>query len=63
MDKIKTTSLRFPYYQASDGIMGLQTSLNQAELQDDAELLEYVSDLSESLDVLRKYMDENYEWD
>ena len=62
--KEKQVSMRDAFYQIGDGIESLNwLTKRHAVFHKDKKLKDYVNRLYKIQDILRKYLDKNYEWD
>jgi hypothetical protein len=62
--KEKQVNMRDAFYQTGDGIGNLDwLSKRHATFHNDHKLKNYVNRLYKIHDILKKYLDKNYEWD
>ena len=62
--KEKQVSMRDAFYQIGDGIESLNwLTKRHATFHNDRKLKDYVDRLYKIHDILKKYLDKNYEWD
>jgi hypothetical protein len=59
-EKTKTTRLRKPFYELSDGAEAFEAATRWME---NPELRSKAEAIQKAVDELREYLDQNYQWD